>query len=353
MIYELKELFLGLNYMGLNIGAKVLVGLDIGSSMVKAIELTKVRKKIQITGFGIAPIKRNVNESIIEAFSSGGIDSRRVATAISGRSETVVKYITLPNVQNEELKSIMQGELDKYIPWDINECVFDCQKMTATEDEKKANKMKVLMVASKKNVIMSHYQLLTTAGLKSKVIDIEALALGNAYELGFKQRETIAEDVTAIIEIGATKVNINIMSGTESYFTREIYTAGDEMTGAIAKKFGATVEDIEKMKRDPKEAVEPILEIIDPMLDSITSDITLSFDYFENQFDQKVRKVLLCGGTVRFPRLQDVLSQKLGIPCSIWDPTEDIEIDAAKVDIKKLKNNSMILGICLGLAARV
>ena len=125
--------------MGFNIGGKVLVGLDIGTSMVKAIEITKVRKKIQITGFGIAPIKRNVNDSIIEAFSSGGIDSRRVATAISGRSETVVKYITLPNVLDQELKQIMQGELDKYIPWDINECIFDCQKMKATEDEKKAN----------------------------------------------------------------------------------------------------------------------------------------------------------------------------------------------------------------------
>lgn len=339
--------------MGFNIGSKVLVGLDIGTSMVKAIELTKVRKKITITGFGISPIKRNINDSIVEAFSSGGIDSRRVSTAISGRSETVVKYITLPDVPNEDLKHIMQGELDKYIPWDIDDCIFDCQKMKATEDEKKANKMKVLMVASKKNVIMSHYQMLTAAGLKSKIIDIEALALGNAYELGFRQRETIAEDVTALIEIGATKVNINIMSGTESYFTREIYSGGDDMTNAIAKKFGATPEDIEKMKREPREALEPILEIITPLLDEIVKDITLSFDYFENQFDQQVRKVLLCGGAVRFPGIQDLLSQKLNIPCTIWDPTEDIDIDGTKVDIKKLKDNSMILGICLGLASRI
>lgn len=337
----------------LNFGSKVLVGLDIGTSMVKAIELTKRGKKVQITGFGMAPVKRNINDSIIEAFSSGKIDSRKVCTAISGRSETVVKYISLPNVPDEDLKQIMQGELDKYIPWDTDDCISDCQKMKATEEEKKANKMKVLMVASKKNVIMSHYQMLNTVGLKSKIIDIEALALGNAYELGFKQRDTIAEDVVALIEFGATKVNINIMLGSDSYFTREIYWGGDDITNAIAKKLGATPADIEKMKREPKEALEPMLEIITPLLDSVVKEISLSFDYFENQFDQQVRKILLCGGTIRFPSLQDILSQKLNIPCSIWDPTEDIDIDGAKVDIKKLKDNCMILGVALGLAARV
>ncbi|PCJ57191.1 MAG: hypothetical protein COA79_16825 [Planctomycetota bacterium] len=339
--------------MGLLIGGKVLVGLDIGTTMVKAIQLTRVRKNVQITGFGIAKIKKSVNDAIIEAFESGDISTRRVCTAISGRSEIVVKNILLPEVSNEEINHVMEGELDKYIPWEIEDCFFDCQKMTASEEESKAKKMKVLMIASKKSIINTHYQMLDAAGLKSKIIDYEAFSLGNSYELGFSQTETISEDITAIVDIGATKVNINIMNGTESFFTREIDTAGNDMTNSIAKKFGAPPEDIENMKKDPGEVLNPMLEVITPILEEISNEIQLSFDYFENQFDQQVRKILLCGGVIRLPGISDILAQQLNTPCSIWDPTEDIDIDGSKVDVKKLKDNSMILGIALGLASRV
>jgi type IV pilus assembly protein PilM len=339
--------------MGLFSFSTSIVGLDIGVSSVTAVEFTRKGKSVVVTGYGQAEVKESDPTSAVEeALDAGNITTRKVVTAVSGRS-VIVKYVSMIKMPDGELKQTMGYELDKYIPFPVDECVYDCQRIRTGGEEEAGNQMKVLIVAVKRNLIQDHYNFLDKLGLVSKIIDVDAFALGNAYDLGLELTEKISEETTALIDIGASKTNINIMSGRTSLFTREIYIGGNDMTEAVAKRFGESADEIENMKRNPGEALEPIRETLLPVLEDIGNEVRLSFDYYENQFDQAVRKVLVSGGVARYPGLVNNMSQIFGVECATWDPTESLNIDGSRVDIKAMKDNFLVLPVAVGLASRI
>ncbi|MHC4828973.1 MAG: type IV pilus assembly protein PilM, partial [Planctomycetota bacterium] len=219
-----------------------LVGLDIGSSEVKAVELQRHGDDLMITGFASSPVHspEETRYAVKEVFREGGFATRRVVTSVSGRS-VIVRYVTMVQMSRQDLDSAIRYEADKYIPFEVEEVALDCQVLEEGISHGGGDQpeMRALLVAVKRTLIEDHVGLLRECNLQPAVVDVDAFALGNAFELRVRrtQREREFEDkVIALIDIGANKTNINIMRGSTSYFTREVYLAGNDFTEAISRR---------------------------------------------------------------------------------------------------------------------
>ncbi len=341
-----------------------LIGLDIGSKVVKAVELTSGSERPQVTGFAQAEIANpaQVNEVLSQIVSRGGFRTNRVATAVSGRS-VIVRYVNMPRMGDQELKNAVRYEAGKYIPFEVDEVVLDCQRLEE-DGAGDAKEMRVVLVAVKKSLIDSHIGMLEGAGLAPAIIDVDSFALGNAYELSARASGKPPENtVVALVDIGAYKTNINIVrqknvagAGVlESCFTREVYLAGNDFTDAIQKKMNLDTNAAEALKRKPNGQAEEVKEIVSSALDDLCHEIHLSFDFFENQFDMEVQQVYLCGGSSRIPGVDEAFSRTFAdrIGLRPWDPLAgvDIKLDRGTPDQVRVAGPQLAIG--LGLASRI
>ncbi len=336
---------------------KSLVGLDIGSSEIKAVELTEIGDQLMITGFGQAKVqsKDGIGDAIVEAFRRSGIKSKRVATAVSGRS-VIVRYINMIAMSDEELKSALRFEADKYIPFELDEVVLDCARLEDPETlAGEGKEMKVLLVAVKRNLIDEHVQVIQNLGLTPVAIDVDSFALGNAFELNSLKSPRVddEEKIIALVDIGAVKTNINILKGTTSHFSREVYLAGNDFTESITRRLGVDPVEAAELKTNPEGRQDSIEESILPVLDDLGTEIHLSFDYFENQFDCEVDEVYISGGSAGIPGLKSSFERIFDRRIHFWDPTENLEIRSDRIDIQDLKDHRSQLAIAVGLASRI
>src|SRR5688572_6246631 len=341
-----------------------LIGLDIGSKFVKAVQLTETSGQFKVTEFGIAEISPQVSvtDVISELFGRKNLRTKRVVSAVSGRF-VFVRYISMPVMTDDELTNAAKYELGKYIPVEVDEVLHDSQKLEElAAQEGQEPEMRVLLVAAKRTFIDEHVGVLEGAGLQPAIVDVDSFALGNAYELsGMINPQAIAAGkLVALVDIGASKTNINIMSDSISYFTREFYKGGDDLTDSISKKLSLEVKDAESMKRgvtgqsysgggggggdmggggspsnpgnmpivmvSSEDAdklrtgetgrrptrvggfgggggggggggdADRVVDCISSVVEDICHDINISIDYFENQYDKKVEEVYITGG---------------------------------------------------------
>ncbi|GIW72884.1 MAG: pilus assembly protein PilM [Planctomycetota bacterium] len=336
------------------------VGLDIGSSEVKALEMQRVGGDgYAITGFASSRIHtpEETRLAVKEVFRSGGFRTRRVVTAVSGRS-VIVRYVNMPQMPQEQLRSAVRYEADKYIPFEVEEVILDTQilERDTGRGEGQQPEMKVLLVAVKKSLIEEHVALLRECGLQPAAIDVDAFALGNAFELHTicSNREREFDDkVVALIDIGANKTNINILRGKTSYFTREVYLAGNDFTEAIARRLGIDEAEAEALKIDPRDRVGEVEECILPTLDDLGNEIQLSFDYFENQFEKEVEEVYISGGSAKLPGLARTFEGSFDKPIVFWDPLENLPMRTERIDQKSVLARAGQMAVVVGLASRI
>ncbi len=335
-------------------GSKSIVGLDIGSHSVKAVEVSRSGSTLALTGFSQARVASpdRVMDAVAEAFSAGGFKTKRVVTAVSGRS-VIVRYVPMMNVPDEELRRAVTYEADKYIPFEVDEVILDCQKVDDGAAPSPGGQVKVLLVAVKRSVIDEHVTMIQRAGLTPVVIDCDYFALGNAYDARALRVGQEDNTVRALLDIGAAKTSINILRGRTSHFTRDFYVAGNDVTETLAKRFGESPEDVEHMKEDPGQALESMKEAFSSVLEDIGSEVRLSFDYYENQFDQQVQEVCLSGGSVLFPEADKMLSEVLGLEAKIWDPLEALDTSDLSEQVSQLGANGAKLAVAVGLASRL
>lgn len=337
-----------------------LIGLDIGTHCVKAVELTQHGSELIVTAYGQNEIlsEGSKADAVIDLLQGHQFRTRRVVTAVSGKS-VIVRYLTMIQMSDDDLRNAIKFEADKYIPFDVDEVVLDAQRLDDGRSARAAglgeNEMRVLLVAVKRSLIEEHVSLIHSIGLQPEIIDVDAFALGNAYELSARLGTGMEDDdrVVALIDVGANKTNINVLRGGSSYFTREIYLGGDDFTSSIAKRLGCEVHQAELFKRDPRDNVEAVRDAVLPSIDDLGNEIHLSFDYFENQFDRPVDDVLLSGGGAQLPLVGEAFEKIFEKPTRYWDPSENLKVDTDGVDLDALKANVGQAAIALGLASRL
>ena len=332
-----------------------MLGLDVGSECIKAVEINGDKGEYLVTGYGQVDVASEEArpDALNDLLQSCGFRTRRVASSVSGRS-VIVRFLNIVEMPEENLKNALRFEADKYIPFDIDNVLLDCQKLEDTAGLSK-NEMKVILVAVKREVVDEHYRLLQRLGLQPAVIDVDVFALANAFE--FSRRIAGEWDpegkVIALVDIGGKKTCINIMRGSESCFTREIYMGGNDFTSYIAKKMGIETFEAEQMKRNPGENNQDVREAVLPGIEEIGSEINLSLDYYENQYESKVEEIYLSGGGSRVPGLDEGLERIFERRTVAWSPVEGLGVDSDMVDTELLLENAPSLTVAVGLASRV
>lgn len=336
----------------------VVLGLDIGSSSIKMIEMTASGNEYIITGYGHILRPKEEQEfatALNELLQTSGVKSRRVVSSVSGR-EVIVRYISMQPVEDENLDTAVRFEADKYIPYDLEEVVLDSQRLDeSTLGFSNSAEMKVLLVAAKRTLIEQRVQLLKDSNLQPIIIDVDSFALGNAFELNniLSPKAEVEGKVVSLIDIGAVKTNITIMVGNTSFFTREIYLAGNEFTEEIQKKMEVDAEEAEALKKSPGVAALEVQEAVANVVDDLANEVQLSFDFFESQFEKEVEEIYISGGGSQFFSLEPDFERIFGKRINRWDPTQHFSIREEQVDVEALKTNAPQLAIAMGLASRI
>ena len=375
-----------------------LVGVDIGSKYIKAVQISQSSGQCKVTEFGIVEIspQLSVSDTLNDLFSKKNFKTKRVVSAVSGRF-VFVRYISMPVMTDEELVNAAKYELGKYIPVEVDEVLHDSQKLEELVAQGgQEPEMRVLLVAAKRTFIDEHVTLLEAAGLQPAIVDVDSFALGNAYELsGTINPQAIAPGkLVALVDIGASKTNINVMSDTLSYFTREFYKGGDDLTDSISKKLSLETREAENLKRNVTDAGDrgprapsetdpgnmPILmlseedarklkgessrrpaggdtdrvqECVSSVIEDICHDINISIDYFENQYDKKVEEVYITGGASNTAGLRETLERTVQKPVNKWNPIGYMELELSRDSAQEIQDNPSQSAIALGLAARI
>ncbi len=343
-----------------NLGkTKSLIGLDIGSSSVKAVELKKTRGEYELVSFGLEPLAQDtvvdgaimdapsVAEKIVAIFEAQKIKSKDVATSVSGHS-VIVKRVSMPLMTEEELYDRVQAEASQHIPFDIADVNLSYQLLESNE-----NQMDVLLVAVKKDKILNHTNVLAQAGKTPEVVDIDAFALQNAFELNY---EPDPSQVSALLNVGASVMNINIIRGSTPLFTRDVSVGGNQYTDALQKELDLSFEDAEKLKMGgtlPGINEEQRTAILRSVSDILILEIQKTFDFFRaTASGENIRRIYVAGGTARVPGLLDLLKEEFAMPVEELYPFRKIAIIPGRHDESLLRELAPRLVIALGLALR-
>lgn len=334
-----------------------IVGLDIGSKYIKAVQISDDKGQLRVTGYGSMeiPPQYSIPDAVSELFQKKRFKSKRVVTAVSGRF-VFVRYITMATMSDEELTRQAKYELGKYIPVEVDEVLYDSQKLEEIPAiEGQDPEMRVLLVAAKKTYIDEHVSILETSHLVPDIVDVDSFALGNAYELtGQVNTEAVRPDqLVALIDVGASKTNINIMNDQLSYFTREFYKGGNDLSEAISKRLALDMKDAEVLKCNPESDLDRVQDCIGGPIDDICHDINISIDYFENQYDKSIEEVFLTGGAGSTVGLLESLERTVNKPVSYWSPMSHVPADLDDESLKDLETSGHQSAIALGLAARI
>jgi type IV pilus assembly protein PilM len=345
-----------------SLGKKGLVGLDIGSSSIKAVELSGKTGNLQLVSLGFENLQpdsvvdgqimelNDVANVIQNIFREHSITTDRVAAGVSGHS-VIVKNIIVPPMSEEELAESIDWHAEEHIPFDIADVNLDYQ-ITGTS----ADALHVLMAACKRDKIANVKQAIQLAGKQPAIIDVDAFALQNCYEINYDPQHG---QIVALLNIGAATMNINVLNGARSVFTRDVSVGGNQYTGLLQKEFGIPFEQAELVKRGhlmpenaDAESIEPILETVS---DILALEVQKTMDFYRataEEGDSTVQKILISGGGSKLPGLMEFLGGRFEIPVEVFDPFKDIKVDARNFDPDYMREVVPEMAVAVGLALR-
>jgi len=346
---------------------KLLVGIDIGTHSVKVVRLKQKGAGYQLLNFGIMPLRPETMadgniadaEALVEAVRNlirmEKIKEKEVATAVSGQS-VIVKRIRVPQMTEQELGEAIEGEAEQHIPFEIADVNIDFQVLPAAHEEDEHhtdNQMNVLLVAAKKTKIYDCTNLLTAAGLNPVVVDIDVFALENEYEVSADQED----GVVALVDIGATTMNINVLKAGTTLFQRDIAIGGNRYTAAIQRELQVSYDQAEALKMgvglSDRHSQDEVLAIIAKVSEEIAEEMHRSFDFFRTTAaDEVIDKMVISGGCAKIKGLDRFLSNRLGLPVSVADPFRGLYYNEKVFDPDYLRDMSPVAAVSVGLALR-
>ena len=323
---------------------KTVVGLDIGSSAVKAVEVKPAGKGYKVTAFGTEPVPPDaiVDGAIIDAGSvaeairrvfdgNKAFKAKDVCASLSGNA-VIVKKITLPVMTENELAESIYWEAEQYIPFDIQDVNLDYQILDPGTGPNSRGSMDVLLVAAKKEKISDYTNVISQAGRTPVIVDVDAFALQNAFEVNYGLD---AGRIVVLLNAGASAININILQGDQSVFTRDISMGGNAYTEAVQKELDLPFDSAEQLKKGiPVDGAT--FEEAQPVLHAVTENVLLeiqkTFDFFKaSASTDHIDRIMLSGGASRVDGFHQMVQERLNTPVEDFDPFRTVTWDAKKL----------------------
>jgi type IV pilus assembly protein PilM len=338
-----------------------LVGLDIGSKAIKLCEVSETRKNgFVLNKFGMVTLpngviedgvikdSETVSQHIRELFRAQNVREKNVAVSIGGYS-VIVKKIQVQSMTDAELHETIQFEAEQYIPFDINDVNLDFQILG--ESLLVANKLDVILVAAKKELVDEYVSLIELSGLRPCVVDIDAFALQNIYEANYDTKE----DVVALIDIGAGKTSLNIVRDSATLFMRDVSLGCNQINHKISDKVACSLEDAEVIKisgNSDKITPQELAEIVSLVIGDWCLEIRRAIDFFYSTYpDDQISKILISGGGANITEFRHTLATETASEVEIINPFGNFSIDK-RLDPSFLEKVAPQAAICMGLAIR-
>jgi len=333
------------------------VGLDIGSSSVKAVELRPNGSGFELTGFGIAQVppgaiqggeikqSPSVQAAIRQALDHGGIGATDAVISVSGGS-VIAKRLTLPKMSEAELRESIRWEAEQHIPFDIDDVALDFQTL-----RQQGPQLEVMLVAVKKGKVQSYAEVVTGAGLNVSVIDVDVFALETQHEFNYHED---GKEVVALVNIGHEMTNTNIVQGGVNVYARDVFVGGRQYAATIGQRFDLGPGEAEALVRGEPGAVswaevEPVLDLVSQ---EIGQEIQRTLDYFGTTAEhERIQRIFLSGGCALLPGLKDFLAAQWGIEVNTSNPYKRIEVGPA-VDKDVVQKLAPLAAVATGLAMR-
>lgn len=341
-----------------------LVGLDIGTSSVKVCQLKETKRGFQLVSFGMIPLPPEaivdgsimnataVVDAIRELITSQRIKAKDASVSVSGHS-VILRKINLPVMTREELDESIQWEAEQYIPFDINDVNIDVAILNEHNDQ---GQMDVLLVAAKKDMINDYTSVVREAGLNATIVDVDAFAVQNAFEANY---DLPVGETVALINVGASVVNINVIQSRVSAFTRDIAQGGNQYTDEIQKQLNVSYDEAEALKigggGNEADSVVPqeVERVMQQVSETIANDVQRSLDFYgATSADATIHRICLSGGCAKVPALARTIEAKTGVPVEELDPFRQVDCTAKGLDPGFLSRQGPLATVSLGLALR-
>ncbi|MDA8168149.1 MAG: type IV pilus assembly protein PilM [Nitrospiraceae bacterium] len=342
-------------------GSKTSFGLDIGSSYLKAVQLKEKRGGFELELFDMVqlPPELIVDGSIIDSLrlvdalkelvKRAKIKTKNVAISIAGHASVIIRRISLPEMTEDELAESIKFEAEQYVPFDIEDVNIDFQILGPKEEP---GQMDVMLVAVKKDIINEYVTVVREAGLTPIIVDVDAFALGNAYEVNY---DIEAGRNVALVNVGARTINLNMVKNGVSIFTRDSSIGAAIVTEALQKEFSIPYEPAERLQQGAEvEGAKPeaAYNIMVVSFDELLTEITRSIEYFQTTTGhEEVNSIILSGGGALLKDFPKLLAERSGMEVSIANPFKNIAVPK-KFDRGYIEEIAPMAAVAVGLALR-
>ena len=366
---------ISLNSLTSVLGSSEILGVDIGSYSVKLVQLKQAGNSWSLVNWAVMSLpeemqaadinpverKKAISTLIKNHISERKINCRKAAISVSG-SSVIVRFVKFPKITKEELSKTIQFEAEPYIPFDIREVNLGFYILGDVVEEGQ-KKTEVVLVAAKRDIIQDRIDILTEAGITPVIIDVDAFALENSYELN---HDSNTSEMLVVVNIGANVTNMSVIENNVSRVVRDIFYGGNALNKALQKnlncdyktaeqlkrKYGLifTQEDKEKALADNQKESLQVSNILISACKDLLSEIHRSIDFFYAQRgeQQVLNRVLLSGGVACLKNIDKYFAQELKLPVDIFNPLMKVE----NSNIVAPPENLTLLSIATGLALR-
>ena len=339
-----------------------LMGLDIGSSSIRLLQLSRHGNTYRIDHFAIESLPPGViveksvqdidaiSDAIRSAVRNSGSNSKYCAVAVSG-SAVFTKTISLPsNLADSDIESQVQIEANQYIPYPLDEISLDFEVLGPSA--KNADMVDILLAASKNENVESRQDALDSLGLKASVVDVESFAMANAFEL-IREREGIrSTETVGIFDIGYDLSSLLILRNGRVVYTRDHPFGGNQLVEEIMRRYEMSAEDAGFFMRGEPGPENFEVEILEPFMLNVVHQISRALQFYSSSAEfSNIRNIYLSGSMASIKGLADVVEQELGIKTGVSDPVSGLEL-APSVAVAALNRNAANLMIAMGLALR-
>jgi type IV pilus assembly protein PilM len=342
--------------------AKGVVGLDIGSSAVKLVELRERKGSFQVQKVaveGLSPeaiVDGSIMDSslVVDAIhklnDQAKVKNPNYATSLSGHS-VIIKKIQVPAMSQEELAESIQWEAEQYIPFDINDVRLDYVVLSDTPPGE--GQMDVLLVAVKRDKVNDYMSVISQAGRNPALVDVDAFAVQNCYEVNY---DLDPLKVVALVNMGAAVTNINVVSRGQSVFWRDISFGGNQFSEALQREYNLSYDQAETLKRGgnvDRYSTAEARPVLDAVSAEMASEIQKTFDFFAaTSAEGPVDELVVSGGCALTPNLLQILRERFGVPVELMDPFRRVQVRDSDFDVEWLRSVAPMLAVTVGLAIR-
>ena len=338
------------------------IGLDIGTNTVKLAQIGRSRNRLDLGFAGLAPLPDGaiveksiknpdaVSNAIRALYDNSRSRIKQVCTSVAGKA-VIIKQVTVASMKDHDLEKLIQIEAEPYIPFDMDDVNLDFFILGETPE--RPGFMEVILAAVKKDFMAEYVDLITSLNLVPTVVDVDPFALEVMYEFCYPDVE---EDIVALVNLGATNINVSILKSGTSQFTRDLPMGGDNITREIMRFFNVDFVRAENMKRGAQLGnMNPgnLETIFERYVDLYVSELRRTLDFFSaNVSTQAIGRILLSGGGTATFGLPSAIQKEFNIPVEVVDPFRVFNVDPNVFDSDYLGRIGATMAVAVGLALR-